>query len=166
MKESKPIKTYSNKKMLELLEVVVDHSMVGPTFRKSGMALLENQLQQTNEMRLHRMRHTSNRDLEEWINIMSRTIDSLEKELIQREEQALQDRGRQGRPMARVPLLRLSAKPLGDRPSGHHLLRRPERCIQLPDQQVRPVRVSPEVRSSPVESFEDILGCDGNPLHR
>ena len=45
MKESKPIKTYSNKQMLELLEVVVDHSMVGPTFRKSGMALLENQLQ-------------------------------------------------------------------------------------------------------------------------
>jgi len=90
MKESKPIKTYSNKKMLELLDVVVDHSMVGPTFRKSGMALLENQLQQTNEMRLHRMRHTSNRDLEEWINIMSRTIDSLEKELIEREEQALQ----------------------------------------------------------------------------
>ena len=90
MKESKPIKTYSNKKMLELLEMVVDHSMVGPTFRKSGMALLENQLQQTNEMRLHRMRHTSNRDLEEWINIMNRTIDSLEKELIQREEQALQ----------------------------------------------------------------------------
>ena len=41
MKESKPIKTYSNKKMLE---VVVDHSMVGPTFRKSGIALLENQL--------------------------------------------------------------------------------------------------------------------------
>ena len=36
------------------------------------------------------MRHTSNRDLEEWINIMNRTIDSLEKELIQREEQALQ----------------------------------------------------------------------------
>ena len=85
MKESKPIKTYSNKKMLELLELVVDHSIVGPTFRKSGMALLENQLQQTNEMR-----HTSNRDLEEWINIMNRTLDSLEKELIQREEQALQ----------------------------------------------------------------------------
>ena len=90
MKESKPIKTYSNKIMLELLELVVDHSMFCPTFRKSGMALLENQLQQTNEMRLHRMRHTSNRDLEEWINIMNRTIDSLEKELIQREEQALQ----------------------------------------------------------------------------
>ena len=36
------------------------------------------------------MRHTSNRDLEEWTNIMNRTIDSLEKELIQREEQALQ----------------------------------------------------------------------------
>ena len=90
MNESKPIKTYSNKKMLELLELVVDHSMVGPTFRKSGMALLENQLQHTNEMRLHRMRHTSNRDLEEWINIMNRTIDSLEKKLIQREEQALQ----------------------------------------------------------------------------
>ena len=88
MKESKPIKTYSNKKMLELLEVVVDHSMVGPTFRKSGMALLENHLQQTNEMRLHRMRHTSNRDLEEWINIMSRTIDSLEGELMDREDQA------------------------------------------------------------------------------
>ena len=90
MKERKPIKTYSNKKMLELLELVVDHSMVGPKFRKSGMALLENQLQQTNEIRLYRMRHTSNRDLEEWINIMNRTIDSLEKELIQREEQALQ----------------------------------------------------------------------------
>ena len=54
------------------------------------MALLENQLQQTNEMRVHRMRRTSKRDLEEWINIMNRTIDSLEKELIQREEQALQ----------------------------------------------------------------------------
>ena len=90
MIESKLIKTYSNKKMLELLEVGVDHSMVGPTFRKSGMALLENQLQQTNEMRVHRMRHTSNLDLEEWINIMNRTIDSLEKELIEREEQALQ----------------------------------------------------------------------------
>jgi len=34
--------------------------------------------------------HNSNRDLEEWINIMNRTIDSLKKELIQREEQALQ----------------------------------------------------------------------------
>jgi hypothetical protein len=34
------------------------------------------------------MRQTSNRDIEEWINIMSRTIDSLEGELMDREDKA------------------------------------------------------------------------------
>ena len=88
MMNSTPIKTYPKEKLLELLKVVVEHSMAGPQFRKSGIALLQNQLEQTNEMRMHRMRHTSNRDIEEWINIMSRTIDSLEGELMDREDQA------------------------------------------------------------------------------
>ncbi len=88
MMNSTPVKTYPKEKLLELLKVVVEHSMAGPQFRKSGIALLQNQLEQTNEMRMHRMRHTSNRDVEEWINIMSRTIDSLEGELMEREDQA------------------------------------------------------------------------------
>ncbi len=88
MMNSTPIKTYPKGKLLELLNVVVEHSLAGPSFRKSGIALLQNQLEQTNEMRLHRMRQTSNRDIEEWINIMSRTIDSLEGELMEREDQA------------------------------------------------------------------------------
>ena len=88
MMNSTPVKTYPKEKLLELLKVVVEHSMAGPQFRKSGIALLQNQLEQTNEMRMHRMRHTSNRDVEEWINIMSRTIDSLEGELMDREDQA------------------------------------------------------------------------------
>ena len=88
MMNSTPVKTYPKEKLLELLKVVVEHSMAGPQFRKSGIALLQNQLEQTNEMRMHRMRQTSNRDIEEWINIMSRTIDSLEGELMDREDQA------------------------------------------------------------------------------
>jgi len=88
MMNSTPVKTYPKEKLLELLKVVVEHSMAGPQFRKSGIALLQNQLEQTNEMRMHRMRQTSNREIEEWINIMSRTIDSLEGELMDREDQA------------------------------------------------------------------------------
>ena len=64
-----------------MLHTIVAHSISSPCFKRSGIELLRHQLSQTHELRDHQLRHTSNRDLEEWISIMTRTIKSLEEEL-------------------------------------------------------------------------------------
>ncbi len=64
-----------------LLEVIIAKSQGSSSFRKSGIELLRDQLGETSEMRNHRLKSTSDRDIEEWITILNRTTEMLEEEL-------------------------------------------------------------------------------------
>ena len=64
-----------------MLHTIVVHSISSPCFKRSGIELLRHQFSQTHELRDHQLRYTSNRDLEEWISIMTITFKSLEEEL-------------------------------------------------------------------------------------
>ena len=64
-----------------LLEVIIAKSQGSSSFRKSGIELLKNQLGETSEMRNHRLKNTSDRDIEEWISILNKTAEMLEDEL-------------------------------------------------------------------------------------
>ena len=64
-----------------LLEVIIAKSQGSSSFRKSGIELLKDQLGESLEMRNHRLKSTSDRDIEEWISILNKTAEMLEDEL-------------------------------------------------------------------------------------
>ena len=64
-----------------LLEVIIAKSHGSSSFRRSGIELLRDQLGESSEMRNHRLKKTSDRDIEEWISILNKTSEMLEEEL-------------------------------------------------------------------------------------
>ena len=64
-----------------LLEVIIAKSHGSSSFRLSGIELLKGQLGESSEMRNHRLKNTSDRDIEDWITILNRTTEMLEEEL-------------------------------------------------------------------------------------
>ena len=82
MKVSQPIMQFTSDSTLSgLLEVIIAKSQGSSSFRKSGIELLKDQLGETSEMRNHRLKNTSDRDIEEWISILNKTVEMLEDEL-------------------------------------------------------------------------------------
>ena len=82
MKVSQPIMQFTSDSTLSgLLEVIIAKSQGSSSFRKSGIELLKDQLGETSEMRNHRLKSTSDRDIEEWISILNKTAEMLEDEL-------------------------------------------------------------------------------------
>ena len=82
MKTTTPKMQFTSDSTLSgLLEVIIAKSQGSSSFRKSGIELLRDQLGETSEMRNHRLKNTSDRDIEEWITILNRTSKMLEEEL-------------------------------------------------------------------------------------
>ena len=82
MKTTTPKMQFTSDSTLSgLLEVIIAKSQGSSSFRKSGIELLRDQLGETSEMRNHRLKNTSDRDIEEWITILNRTTEMLEEEL-------------------------------------------------------------------------------------
>ena len=82
MKISQPKMQFTSDSTLSgLLEVIISKSQGSSSFRKSGIELLKDQLGESSEMRNHRLKNTSDRDIEEWISILNKTTEMLEEEL-------------------------------------------------------------------------------------
>ena len=82
MKISQPKMQFTSDSTLSgLLEVIIAKSQGSSSFRKSGIELLKDQLGETSEMRNHRLKNTSDRDIEDWISILNKTAEMLEDEL-------------------------------------------------------------------------------------
>ncbi len=80
MKTTTPKMQFTSDSTLSgLLEVIIAKSQGSSSFRKSGIELLRDQLGETSEMRNHRLKNTSDRDIEEWITILNRTTEMLEE---------------------------------------------------------------------------------------
>ena len=64
-----------------LLEVIIAKSQGSSSFKKLGIELLKSRLDESSEMRSHRFKKTSDKEIEEWISIINHITEMLEQEL-------------------------------------------------------------------------------------
>ena len=64
-----------------LLEVIIAKSQGSSSFKKLGIELLKSRLDESSEMRSHRFKKTSDKEIEEWISVINHITEMLEQEL-------------------------------------------------------------------------------------